>query len=108
MMNERFVYPVIDMRATGQNIRRLMLIYGLTVNDIKDALGLTAPQSIYHWLDGRSLPTLDNMYALSKLFSIPIDSIIIGDRGEPVPPRVTSFYDRIELYYELIYEKRAG
>ena len=103
-----FEYPVIDMRATGQNIRRLMLINGLTVNDIKDALGLTAPQSIYHWLDGRSLPTIDNMYALSKLFSIPIDSIIIGDRGRPAPPRMKSFYNRIELYYEFFYEKRAG
>ena len=100
MMNGGFEYPVIDMRATGQNIRRLMIINGLNVNDIKDALGLKAAQSIYHWLDGRSLPTIDNIYALSKLFSITIDSIIIGDRGRLGPPRMKSFYDRMDMYYE--------
>ena len=108
MTYKNFKYPVIDMRLTGRSIKRFMDLNGMTVNDIKDALGLKAPQSIYHWLDGRSLPTIDNMYALSKLFSVPIDSIIIGDRGHPVPLRVQFFYERIELYYKLIYAKRAG
>ena len=107
MTNKWFKYPVIDMIATGQNIRRLMELNGMTVNDVKDALGLTAPQSIYHWMEGISLPTIDNMYALSKLFSITIDSIIIGDRGCFVMKTDFPFYDRIKLYYELIYE-RAG
>lgn len=108
MTNSDFRYPLIDMRATGRNIRRLMEINGMNVNDIKNALGLNAPQSVYHWLDGKSLPTIDNTYALSKLFGVPMDSIIIGDRGLWVPPREAAFSDRIELYYELIYRKKAG
>ena len=106
--NREFKYPVINMKATGRNIRRLMDRKGMCVNDVKYFLGLTAPQIIYHWLDGRCLPSIDNMYALSKLFSVPMDQIVIGDRGQIPPRRGASFRERIELYYELIYEKRAG
>ena len=108
MIYDQFKYPVIDMRSTGRNIKRLMDINGLRVKDVKELLGLTSLQSVYHWMEGRSLPTVDNMYALSKLFSTPMDQIVIGDRGHIPPRRGLSFRERIELYYELIYEKRAG
>ena len=32
----------------------------------------------YHWLDGQSLPSLDNLYALSKMLGVPMDRLIIG------------------------------
>ena len=48
-------------------------------------LGLATPQSIYHWFDGRSLPTVDNLYALSDLFCVTVDSLIIGNREMSVP-----------------------
>lgn len=76
---------VIDMKKTGQNIRRLMIIKGLKVKNLQGHLGLSTPQSIYHWFDGRSLPTVDNLYALSDLFRVSIDSLIIGNREMSVP-----------------------
>ena len=51
MIYEQFKYPVIDMRATGRNIKRLMDINGLSVKDVKELLGLTAIQSVYHWME---------------------------------------------------------
>ena len=64
----RRAYPTIDMKATGRNIKRIMRAKGISVKEVQKYLGLSAPQGIYHWLDGRSMPTVDNLYALSELF----------------------------------------
>lgn len=40
-------------------------------------LGLEHPQAIYHWQHGRNLPSVDNLYALSKLWGVPMDKIIV-------------------------------
>ncbi|MBR1597582.1 MAG: helix-turn-helix transcriptional regulator [Lachnospiraceae bacterium] len=73
-------YPVIDIIATGNNIKSIMQSRNITVKDIQQFLGLETPQSVYHWLNGRNMPTIDNLYALSELFQMPIDAIIIGNR----------------------------
>ena len=49
----------IDKVRTGQQIRLLMEKRGVTVRDVKNALSLACVQSVYHWLDGQSMPTLD-------------------------------------------------
>lgn len=63
-------YPVIDIKRTGQKIKHIMQMRGMTVKDVQEFLELSTPQSIYHWFDGRNLPTMDNLYALSELFRI--------------------------------------
>ena len=73
-------YPVIDIIATGKNIKNIMQSRNITVKDIQQFLELETPQSVYHWLNGRNMPTIDNLYALSELFQMPIDTIIIGNR----------------------------
>lgn len=94
---------MIDMKRTGQNIRRLMIIKGLNVKDLQGYLGLSTPQSIYHWFDGRSLPTVDNLYALSDLFCVTVDSLIIGNREMSVPvysnmvQRILPFFVELDI-----------
>lgn len=73
-------YPVIDVARTGQKIKRIMVSRGLTVKDLQQFLGLSTPQGIYHWFDGRCLPTLDNLYALGELFRLPMDAFLCGNR----------------------------
>ena len=72
--------PTIDKVKTGQQIRLLMEKHGVTVKDVKNALSLGCVQSVYHWLDGQSLPTLDNLYALSDLLKVPMDMMVCGNR----------------------------
>ena len=38
-------------------------------------------QSVYRWLDGVSMPTVDNLYAISKMLQVPMDSIVCGNAG---------------------------
>ena len=70
-------FPVIDLKATGRRIFRLRRERFLTVRDLQDYLGFEKPQAIYSWQDGSNLPSVDNLLALSKLFNVPIESIIV-------------------------------
>lgn len=102
-------YPAINMYETGQNIKKLMLLKKLTVKDIQDYLELSTPQSIYHWFDGRNLPTLDNLYALSELFHVSMDAIVKGNRRYELVSEEDRFYQRVYTYYEkLMMIKKAG
>ncbi len=71
-------YPVIDMIATGANIRRLRLERSLTVRDLQGYFGFEEPRAIYKWQKGQSLPSLDNLFALSVLFQVPMEQILVA------------------------------
>lgn len=70
-------FPVIDLEATGRNIQRLRKQRGLKVRDLQDYFGFTEPQAIYKWQRGSSLPTVDNLLALSRLLDVPMDQILV-------------------------------
>ena len=63
--------PVIDFKATGQNIKTLRKSAGISVRDLQAVLGFTNPQAIYKWQNGDSLPLK------------PGRSLV---RGQPLPP----------------------
>ena len=90
---------VLDMVAIGQNIKWLMRERGYTVKDVQTYLKLGTAQSIYHWFDGKSMPTIDNLYALSDLFCLPVDAMLRGNRNRPVFYR-NDRYVRLYMYYE--------
>ena len=52
--------PIIDKKGTGIQLRKFMDERRFAVKDIQKYLGLGSVQSVYHWLNGISLPTLDN------------------------------------------------
>lgn len=74
------MFPIIDKRRTGIHLRRIMDERGLSVKDVQQYLELGSVQSVYHWLNGISMPTIDNLYALSELFQLPIDDMLCGNR----------------------------
>ena len=97
------------MYQTGQNIRRIMRMKGMAVKDVQEYLGLAAPQSIYHWFAGRSLPTVDNLYALSGLFCVPMDALVRGSREDESCLCHHSNDHRLMMYYKKYLElKMAG
>lgn len=92
-------FPTIDKQKTGERIRFLMNLRGISVSDVQQYLGLSTLQAVYHWLNGRSLPTIDNIYALSELLKVPVDTIICGNRAyQPygVYGRLKAYYDRLQ------------
>lgn len=74
---ESFVIPTIDISATGENLRSLFKTHGYSVSEIQDLLCIGSNQAIYSWLNGRNLPALENIVALSKLLGVAIEELII-------------------------------
>ena len=79
-------YPIIDAKATGRRIRELRMEHHLKVEDVAEFMGFVSEQAVYKWQRGDSLPTIDNLYALSRLFGTTVDDIIMGNRGEDESP----------------------
>lgn len=75
-------YPSIDMIATGARIENLMRANNLSARQVADFMGFKAPQAVYKWLRGDSLPTLDNMCALSVLLHTNMESILVLMGGD--------------------------
>ena len=76
-MTKSTPYPVIDLRKTGENIKRLREERNISVTTLQNYLGLASPQAIYHWQRGTCLPTVDHLCALSHLFSVSMDDILV-------------------------------
>ena len=76
-MSMSFKYPVIDMHAPGTHIKELMDAHEVTVQDVQKAMGLASPQAVYRWLKGSNMPSVDNLYALSRYLNVQMDDVII-------------------------------
>lgn len=106
------MFPIINKRETGINLRRMMDKLGITAKDVQQYLGLGCVQSVYRWLDGINMPTIDNLYALSELFQVPIDAMVRGNRA-PITPNINfELKDardrRLYAYYQKMNEKRIA
>jgi transcriptional regulator with XRE-family HTH domain len=70
--------PVIDIKATGEKINELRNRNGITVKDIQVFMGFASPYPVYKWINGKNLPTLDNLLALAELFGVKMDDIVVA------------------------------
>lgn len=102
------MFPVIDKRETGIHLRRIMDEQGFTVKDVQEYLGLGSVQSVYHWLNGLSMPTVDNLYALSHLFQMPVDDMICGNRDKIYTDENQARIRRLRAYYDKISKIQAA
>lgn len=73
-------YPLINFIETGKKIQELRLAQNLKVHDIAQFMGFESDQAVYKWQRGESMPSVDNLYALSQLFGVSIDEIIQGSK----------------------------
>jgi len=69
-------FPVLDIKATGNRIKEIRVKKHISVNEICEYMGFENPQAVYKWQRGESLPTVDNLYALSRLFDTPMEQIL--------------------------------
>jgi len=77
-MKKNIPYPVIDLKKTGKNIRTLREERNLTVNDVMRYLNLDYPQAVYRWQEGKALPTVDHLLALSMLLEVRMEDILVS------------------------------
>ena len=69
--------PVIDMVATGNNIKDLIKNNGMTVKEVAKVFGFTSAYPVYKWQNGENLPALENLVVLAKLLNVTMDDLIV-------------------------------
>ena len=105
-------YPVLDARATGARIKELRKARHITVENVASFMGFESEQAVYKWQRGDSLPTVDNLYALSRLFGTTVDDILVGSVERDEGPSFSDLWgihaNRICkcIWHVLIYKSR--
>lgn len=100
------IFPVIDLAATGENIRRLRISRGLSVRQLQSFFGFEEPRAIYKWQKGESLPTVDNLYALGKILDVPMEQILIpvNNKEQQASVCCSSFLSQNGYSSDILYE----
>ena len=99
-------FPQIDRYRTGMRINAMMHCCHLRPSDLQDYLGLSCVQTVYRWLEGINLPSTDNLYALSCLFSVRTDDLLVGNRS-PGQSQVSAMQElRLAFYYDHLHYGR--
>ena len=70
-------FPVIDLVKTGKNIKYLREQAGISVKDLQEVLGFTTPQAIYKWQWGETLPDIQNLLLMARLFNVKVEDILV-------------------------------
>lgn len=101
------IYPNIDMKLTGLKLKKLIQRSGYDVKDIQKYLHLSCPQPIYRWFKGKTLPSVDHLYALSVLFGVHMEELIVSKQyvlfemdWRVIRPNTKRFH----CYYKLVKE----
>ena len=40
-------------------------------------MGFASKQAVYRWLNGSNMPSVDNLYALSRYLNVQMDDVIV-------------------------------
>lgn len=92
-------FQILDAKATGARIKELRILRHLKVEDVAHYMGFESEQAVYKWQRGDSLPTVDNLYALSFLFETTVDDILRGSKGKDDGPSLPVYIAR---FFELV------
>ena len=67
----------IDMEETGSRIAEVCRKQGVSVKELQALFGFAAPNAIYRWLRGETLPTVDHLVILAHALQMPVDELLV-------------------------------
>lgn len=67
----------IDMEKTGLKIAEACRKQGVSVKELQTLFGFAAPNAIYRWLRGETLPTVDHLVILAHALQMPVDELLV-------------------------------
>ena len=77
-----FDTPDVNLKRTGKLLKQLREKNHLKVSDLKNFFGFDYPNAIYDWEKGLKLPNISNLIALSILYEVSIDELLLSDEQE--------------------------
>ena len=66
----------LNKRRVAQNVGRLIAESNMPNEEIAFQLDIT-PRLLYYWQTGKRVPNTENVYGLSQLFKVSMESILI-------------------------------
>ncbi|MBE6934876.1 MAG: helix-turn-helix transcriptional regulator [Ruminococcaceae bacterium] len=91
----------------GSRIQTLRKKAGLSQEALADTLGISR-QALSKWESGASLPTLENLLQLSKVFEISLDELITGEVPPPAGENAPDTAVRQETLEALLQHMESG
>ena len=85
----------VDLHMTGKLLRTRLDRAGLSVKQVQKVLGLECPQSIYRWLSGQALPSVENLYVLHRILSGSMEDLIVT-RDRPQQIRCAAYFTALK------------
>ena len=82
-------FPSIDLIRTGKRIETMRKNHGFSVRDIQEYFGFEYPQAVYKWQHGECLPSVDNLFALARLFRVGMDDLLVACGSDEEVPQFT-------------------
>lgn len=67
----------IDQVETGKKLKAMIQAAGYNVKFIQEYLHLSCPQPIYRWFKGKILPSVEHLYALSRLLNVHMEELLV-------------------------------
>ena len=69
-------YCQIDTIKTGERIKSFIVHSNITIKDLAKMMSVSQ-QSVYKWICGKSLPSLENIVLLSSILDVALDDLIV-------------------------------
>lgn len=70
-------FTTLDAVLTGKKINSAIKQGGYSIRELQEMLGLSCPQPIYRWIRGRTLPSIDNLYMLSRILGVHMEDLLV-------------------------------
>lgn len=92
------MYPLIDKEKTGRWLKLLFAAKGVCPRDIQEYLSLSCIQTVYRWLEGKNIPSMDHLYAMSGLLGLSVNQFIVGNNDDEAWRRKRETCSRLAGY----------
>ncbi len=99
------MYHAIDQIHTGIKLKMLIKAAGYEVKDIQEYLCLSCPQPVYRWFKGKILPSVEHLYALSRLLDVHMEELLVA-QGQTVEDCVIDWINDATTVRAVTYKRR--
>ena len=70
-------YIVLNAKLSAQKLSTAIKNSGYSVAELQKMLYLACPQPIYRWMHGNAIPSVDNLYRLSRILNVSMENLLV-------------------------------
>ncbi|OPJ61162.1 helix-turn-helix domain-containing protein [Clostridium oryzae] len=89
-INSFYAYeiPNVNLAATGKRLKQLRRNANISVEQLQKIFGFNNLTTIYKWESGRCLPDINNMFVLTSLYEVSLESIYVLGKEDKMLSRL--------------------